>query len=239
MKHPHLQNSRQIRERTPGQLAVIVLVLLLGAGAGVMGYYFIPNIDLLFRPAQKARNEPPARVSVTLESNRFYVPANILVRVKRRALGPVRQFDIQLAWPAKRDLSELNPQQADDFNNWILVTFEAGKGLITPERRFNTIYRHYIKAPARTHTSGLQLFALSDQSPYQGLELLVDRNQKTPAVVRCDTKISSFGIFMCEHEFRLGQAIMVTLHFPRKHLKNWRKIESYLRSTIATFRKDI
>jgi hypothetical protein len=217
--HHERYRAERARRRSLAYLMLFVCVIFVTLAGMILAFYFIPDPGLLFGGAKDEKN---GLVDVALEDMEFRLPARLLERVSRGLLSGARQIDLRLPWPYVENFAAA-PRTPDDAGDSILVSILPREAQITPEERFEPIYKVYFANSARD-ASGLMSYRFKPDAPYADSELFVDDRVLPRAVVRCDLKPSVLGPVLCERITRIGEKLFLRVRFARTHLAEWRAI---------------
>jgi hypothetical protein len=218
--HHERYRAKRARERSIGYLSLFVSAVFVTLAGMIIAFYFIPDPSLLFGGNRSARD---GLVDVAIEDMEFRLPARHLERIGHGLLGGANQIDLRLPWPYEPKSLAAEPRSPEDVGAFVLVSILPRGDQITPEERFEPIYKVYFAQSGRDE-SGLVNYRFKPDSPYADSELYVDETALPRAVVRCDLKASVLGPILCERITRIGDRLVLRVRFARTRLSEWRAI---------------
>lgn len=223
-----------MRERSIGVMALIALLAFFAVAGTIFAYYFIPNPDLL-----AARDQQDTRsrklVQVPLGDVELIVPGNLIARMKRRPLTGVRTLDLQVPWPYDPESEIAPPEEREDRNNQIFLTFMPTESETSEAERFAGIYEPYIARAPLDPIPGLKRYVFSTASPYADIEYYLGTSGKDPLYLKCELTPSSLGPRLCSQTFRISDLISLRYRFASENLKDWQHIHRLVRVLAARF----
>jgi hypothetical protein len=218
--HHERYRAKRARERSVGYLSLFVSAVFVILAGMIIAFYFIPDPALLFSGTKAAKD---GLVDVALEDMEFRLPERHVERIGRGLLRGANQIDLRLPWPYEPKSLAAEPQSPDDVRAFVLVSILPRGDQITPEERFEPIYKVYFSENAHD-ASGLMNYRFKPDSPYADSELFVDEKALPQAVIRCDLKASVLGPILCERITRLGDKLVLRVRFARTRLAEWQAI---------------
>jgi hypothetical protein len=175
---------------------------------------------------------------ITIGGTLFNVPpAAIRVAVQRHP-GAQERIDLAFLWPsllpdpANKQANSL-PGVSNPLDR-VFVTIGNADGGLAPEERVKAIYPRYLGKAPSAGPDGLLLHGFRTGTPYQGEDLLYDKEVPQRFVVRC-TRTHGLALGTCLNERRVGSAD-VTLRFLRDWLDQWRDVASGAERLLASLR---
>lgn len=220
-----------MRERSVGVLVLVAIASFVAVAGTIFAYYFLPNPDLLLG---KGDNDPRTRelTHVALEDVELLIPSNLVARVKRRALGGVRQVDMEIPWPFDPNAVISPPELVTDHTNQLILTFMPTPSQLTAVERFSGIYRPYITHRPTKAQAGLSRYAFSTSSPYADIEYYVGNIGSTTLYIKCELRASSLGPKLCSNTIQASPKTSLRYRFARDHLAHWREIDHTARQLL-------
>lgn len=186
-------------------------------------------------PAPNVPIDAPS-VPITIEDVTFNIPPGAIRLKAKRNPGTQERIDLVFMWPGLQPPEDRPmPMVSSHGIDRVFLTIAANDGTLPPLERFNTIYPRYLESGTTTLESGLSVRAFRTGTPYQGEEILYDRDSPERFAVRCTRDGHSAAIGMCLYQRRVGSAD-ITVRFPREWLKDWSSVLSGIEHLLASFR---
>lgn len=227
MSRRNAQYRGDPRERSIGRLLVTLIGLILVTAGFILTWLFLSDRDLLFSgTTQSSPDAPPTLARYRFDSGDLIAPTRLVTRVKQRTLGNVTNLDLLLPWAYNPGTVPLPPATADEFNDWIVLSFEKNnKDELTPVERYGEIYPVYFDGEPEKVSGNLLRYKFKENSPYSDLTLYVATVDGKHIVHRCDRKPSVLGPILCERTIALTNDMNVRFRFALEHLEQWAQIE--------------
>jgi len=221
----------RMRERSVGVLVLLALASFVAVAGSIFAYYFLPNPDLLLG---KGDNDPRTRklTHIKLEDIELLIPSNLVARVKRRALGGVRQVDMEIPWPFDPNATIPPPEEVTDHTDQLILTFMPRTSELSFTERFDGIYRPYITHRPTKVEAGLSRYPFSTNSPYADIEYYVGKIGSTTLYIKCELRASSLGPKLCSNTIKVSPKTSLRYRFARNHLAQWRDIDHTARQLL-------
>jgi hypothetical protein len=228
-------SSRQQSQRPhPGRLVLPLAVLIASITFCVA---FVTYLLWPRWPSPPLALDAPA-LPITIGGTLFNVPpAAIRVAVQRHP-GAQERVDLAFLWPSL--LPDPANKQANSLAGMsnpldrIFVTIANADGGLALEERVKVIYPRYLGKTPSAGPDGLLLLGFRTGTPYQGEDLLYDKEAPERFVVRC-TRTQGLALGTCLSERRVGTAD-VTFRFLRDWLDQWRDVASGAERLLASLR---
>jgi hypothetical protein len=228
--HHERYRAERARQRSVAYLTLFVAAVFMVLAGMILAFYFIPDPSLLL--GGKDPKDTDRHVEVTLEDTEFELPVRYLERVNRGLLSGPSQIDLRLPWPFDEKSVAAEPQSPQDVRAFVLISILPRGDQITPEERFESIYKVYFSDSSRDPT-GLTNYRFKPDAPYADSELFVDERVLPQAVIRCDLKPSVLGPVLCERIARLGEKLVLRVRFARTRLGEWQAIYETASGVVA------
>lgn len=217
-------------------MMIILIGLVVVTGGFIVTWLFLGDRDLLFAAPHKVANPDAAPVMALyrFDTAELVAPTRLVTRVNRRTLGSIVKLDMLLPWPYQPGSTPRLPSTSEEFNNWIILTFEGvTKDTLTPVERYGEIYPVYFDGEPEQVDGNLLRYKFKESSPYADLTLYVATVDGRHIVHRCDRKPSVLGPILCERTLSLANDMRLRMRFSRKHLESWAEIERNVRLALA------
>lgn len=204
--------------------------------------YFGPGLDII-RGTAYLPSSSKERVRVEVGGTLFAIPAHYTRSRKARRAGLMAHIDLQALGS---DLMPYRPDLAADFlrtdatSSLIIISLRTGAEALPERRRFDAIYKPYLRGGGTVDDNGLQVFTFRDNGPYagkqlfRGLPLGAREKRLAPPLLLCDGP--DIGGAQCESRFALGGTAQVSYRFKRHLLPQWEELDANIRALIRSFR---
>jgi hypothetical protein len=221
----------KMRERSIGVMALIGIFCFVAVAGTIFAFYFLPNPDLLLSK-EEAEARKRKLVHVTLLDVELLVPSNLLARVKRRTLGAVSQVDLNVPWPYTGTAKAVPPEEIENHENQLLITFIQTPAELTDAERFAGIYRPYLSGKPQKMQANLLRHRFSTSSPYADIEYYTGKIGTTTVYIKCELRPSSLGPQLCSNQFSVSAQTTLRYRFALRHLAQWREIDQTARQLL-------
>jgi len=213
-------------------ISLLLLVGLFSAAGAIMAYYFLKNPDILFAGKSPA-NPTKTAIHLKFEGGEFLIPSYLLSKVRHSALREVKKISltIPINWTPEHRAVTFNAKS--DLSEWLLARIEKRTNPLSHKDWLSRIYRHYIAAPAISHSSGLLRYRFKPTSPYSSIELFTDSLQAPTLIIRCEMQNSTLGTRLCARQIKISSKTMVEYKFPRSEIDRWQKIHLTMQNLLA------
>ena len=235
-RHRNSMYSQGPQERSIGRMIAVFFGLVMVVGSFILAWLFLADRDLLFAAPQQITNPdaPPVMARYRFDSAELVAPTRLVTRVNRRTLGNIVKLDLLLPWPYQPGSVPRLPATSREFNDWIILTFEAsGKDELTPVERYGEIYPVYFDGEPELVDGNLLRYRFKETSPYSDLTLYVATVEGRHIVHRCGRKPSVLDPILCERTLSLAKDMKLRIRFSRDHLEDWAQVERNVRLALA------
>ncbi|MGN6514508.1 MAG: hypothetical protein ACTHLR_01565 [Rhizomicrobium sp.] len=231
--------GEDVRQRSGWLIPAAVFVVTAGLSALFLLYYLVPTPTSFIEEhtAPTSRTDP---VSLSVNGEKFSIPANYIMFARTRQGGPQKEVHLFTVYPDFKgytdwDSSSFSNNAADSPLIFILLREEPFK--ISESERLQRIYLSYVVDPAgKPGPFGLTQYVFRDDSGYHGEDLFVGQQNGKPVVIRCVRFSQQVPSPSCLRDERLAKGVSLSYRFKRANLGRWQEIAAGIDKLAASFR---
>lgn len=223
-------------------LPATLFAAILSCSLLVSFIYFGPGLDII-RGASYLPSSSSDRVRVEVGGTLFAIPAHYTRSRQARRAGLMEHIDLQALGPElvpyRQDLAA-DFLSTDETSALIIISLRSGTDALPERRRFDAIYKPYLRGTGTVDDNGLQVFTFKQDGPYagkqlfRGLPLGAREKRLAPPLLLCDAPDMAGA--QCESRFALGGTAQVSYRFKRHILPQWEELDANIRALIRNFR---
>lgn len=223
-------------------LPATLFAAILSCSLLVSFIYFGPGLDII-RGASYLPSSSSDRVRVEVGGTLFAIPAHYTRSRRARRAGLMEHIDLQALGPElvpyRQDLAA-DFLSTDETSALIIISLRSGTDALPERRRFDAIYKPYLRGIGTVDDNGLQVFTFKQDGPYagkqlfRGLPLGAREKRLAPPLLLCDAPDTAGA--QCESRFALGGTAQVSYRFKRHILPQWEELDANIRALIRNFR---
>jgi len=231
--------TREIVEEHSGWLVPLAVFLVTAClSALVLIYYFAPVASTL-GPELPSPTDSPIRVSLSIGTAKFRIPANYLPMASTRRGGAKEEIDLAGVLP---DLDGFSLGVVDDFtanapdSPFVHLTLRSGPPPLPERDRLRRIYLPQVEDEYGLDESyGLRHYNFRADTGYHSQDLFFIADETEQASLICDKPDANTPSPNCIRNYTTGDGLTLSYRFKRAHLKQWREIDKNVRALIAGF----
>jgi len=229
---PHASIKRREPSRLAGlwRLAVAGIVVAGILAAANFGLAWYSRVLIL---ADRTTQTVPVALSV--EGERFRVPANLIRFSDQRSGGPLKRLDLAVLWPSMTGYSRDDAGRFDDTSKDAPTLFVTIAPLVLDSDstgRLAAIYAPFFSGPRRRE-HGLTLTGMRQGIGYENEIIAFEAGATEPFVARCYPNGDETAADTCLREIHISGKLAVTYRFRIGLLGDWRKFDARIRALVA------
>lgn len=217
-------------------LAVVSIVFLLSAG--VLLFYFSPDGPDLFQE-QVSPTSSQTIVTLSIQGQTFFIPANYLLYEHARKGGPQREVAMFARLP---HLVGWSNWQAEDFadasadSKILYATLRADRNNLSEADRLKRVYGDYVDRNPHPGPYDLVRYDYKSQAGYGDEDFYVGQTDRGPAIFRCVRQSQIVPAPNCLRDQYIARGVSLTWRFKRAQLAHWRRMDDALAHWVAALR---
>lgn len=218
-------------------LAVVSIVFVLSAGV-LLSYLAPGGPDLFHEPVSPTAET--ARVALSIQGQKFFVPANYLLYASARKGGALREAALFAKLPGLQGWSHWQADAFEDagaVSKVIYLTLRADRNDLSEADRLKRVYGDYLDPAPLPGPFGLVRFAYRQGSGYGDEDFFVGQTEAGPAIFRCVRQSQTVPSPNCLRDQHVAKGVSLTWRFKRTQLARWHRMDAAVLEKVADFRR--
>ena len=227
-----------VKEHSGWLVPLAVFFVTACLSALVLAYYFAPSPSGLGQELPSP-TDSPIRVSLSIGTVKFRIPANYLPMASTRRGGSKAEVDLAAVLP---EFAGFSLGAADDFNAnapdspVVYMTLRSSRPPLPEQDRFRRIYLPQVEDEyGQEGLYGLRQFTFRADTGYHSQDLYFAASDPDPAALICDRPDANTPSPNCLRDYPLSNGLALAYRFKRARLEQWREIDKHVRALIAGF----